>query len=95
MKKKKTEKKKEVPNEGFRTPKGMHDILPSEWPLRSKIIDVVSELADFYNFNRIETPVLESAKLFERGVGADTDIVGKEMYFVKSKGENLLVLRPE
>ncbi|MDO8664879.1 MAG: histidine--tRNA ligase [Candidatus Liptonbacteria bacterium] len=95
MKKKITGKKKEVSNEGLKTPRGMHDILPYEWPLRDKILGIVSELADFYNFNRIETPVLESAELFERGVGADTDIVGKEMYFVKSKGENLLVLRPE
>ena len=95
MKKKKPEKKKEISSESFKTPKGMHDILPSEWPLRAKITDAVSELADFYNFNRIETPILERAEIFERGVGADTDLVGKEMYFVRSKGEDLLVLRPE
>lgn len=88
-------KKKEAPATAFQAPRGMHDILPHEWPLRDKISDVVSELADFYNFSRIETPVLESAELFERGVGAETDIVGKEMYFVRSKGEKLLVLRPE
>ncbi|MEK7547021.1 MAG: histidine--tRNA ligase [Patescibacteria group bacterium] len=88
-------KKKEVPEEGLRAPKGMHDILPSEWLWRDKISAVVDELSDFYNFNQIGTPILERADLFERGVGADTDIVNKEMYFVKSRGEDLLALRPE
>lgn len=96
-KKKTTDKKKEdvKVKEGLRTPKGTHDILPLEWPWRDRISSVVDELADFYNFSQIGTPILEYADLFERGVGADTDIVGKEMYFVKSKGENALVLRPE
>lgn len=95
MKKKKIEKKAEIPKDGLQVPRGMHDILPGEWMWRDKINVVVDELADFYNFSRIETPILEKAELFERGVGVDTDIVGKEMYFVKSKGEDMLVMRPE
>lgn len=93
--KKKIKKKKETIAGVLTVPRGMHDILPSEWPWRDKIFGVVDELADFYNFSRIETPVLERAELFERGVGEETDIVGKEMYFVRSKGEDILVLRPE
>ncbi len=95
MKNKKSEKKKENIKDGLRAPKGMHDILPSEWPWYEKIYSVVNELADFYNFSRIETPILERAELFERGVGTDTDIVGKEMYFVKGRNGDKLVLRPE
>lgn len=95
MKRKKADKKKEISDEGLRAPRGMHDILPMEWPWREKIYAAVDELADFYNFSRIETPVLEYAELFEKGVGGDTDIVGKEMYFVRSRGEDSLVLRPE
>ncbi|MBI4085505.1 MAG: histidine--tRNA ligase [Candidatus Liptonbacteria bacterium] len=87
--------KKESSAGELRTPKGMHDILPSEWLWREKIYSVISELADFYNFNRIDTPILEYATVFERGVGSDTDIVNKEMYFVRSKGEDSLVMRPE
>ncbi|HUX35580.1 MAG TPA: histidine--tRNA ligase [Candidatus Paceibacterota bacterium] len=93
--KKAADKKKEASKEGLQAPKGMHDVLPSEWPWRNRISAVVDELADFYNFSMIETPILERAELFERGVGVDTDLVGKEMYFVKSKGEDMLVLRPE
>ena len=32
------------------------------------------------DFSEIRTPVFESTELFARGVGADTDIVSKEMY---------------
>lgn len=94
MKKRAAEKKRN-PENVFRTPRGMHDVLPSEWPWWEKISKVVEELADFYNFDRIETPAVEYARLFERGVGEETDMVSKEMYSVKSKGEDLLVLRPE
>lgn len=79
----------------FREPKGMHDILPAEQPYWDRIDRVVRDVADFYNFGRIETPILEFASLFERGVGESTDIVRKEMYFVKTRGGDALVLRPE
>ncbi len=93
--KKNTARKKEIFKEDLHAPRGMHDILPHEWLWRDKILAVVNELADFYNFNRIETPILERAELFEYGIGADTDIINKEMYLVKSKGEDMLVMRPE
>ena len=95
MKKKTGEKNKKVFEEGLRAPKGTHDILPSQQIWWDRISKEVNELAEFYNFNRIETPILEYASVFERGVGEETDMVGKEMYFVKSKGEDRLVLRPE
>ena len=79
----------------LKTPKGMHDILPAEHPWWDRVRRAVSELADFYNFQRIETPLLEFAALFERGVGEETDVVHKEMYLVKSKGGDVLALRPE
>lgn len=73
----------------------MHDILPKETPLWDKLIETTREIADFYNFSRIETPIAERVELFERGVGETTDIVEKEMYFLKTKGGDRLVLRPE
>ena len=78
-----------------KTPKGMHDILPPEQPWWDKVRNAVEELSLFYNFGRIETPLLEYAALFERGVGEETDVVRKQMYTVKTKGGDLLVLRPE
>jgi len=47
-----------------------------------------------YNYHEIRTPILEETQLFARGVGAETDIVTKEMYTFDDHG-TLLTLRPE
>jgi len=47
-----------------------------------------------YNYHEIRTPILEETQLFARGVGADTDIVTKEMYTFDDHGASL-TLRPE
>jgi len=91
---KKKNKSKE-PSRFFKTPKGMHDILPSDQPYWDRIDRTARELADFYNFGRIETPILEFADLFHKTVGEETDIVQKEMYVLKTKGGDILALRPE
>lgn len=79
----------------FREPKGMHDILPIDQSYWDRIDRVTKDLADSYSFGRIETPILEYAALFERGVGLETDVVRKEMYTLKTKGGDVLALRPE
>jgi histidyl-tRNA synthetase len=79
----------------FQTPVGMHDILPEDWPYFDKVFKVCKEMADFYGFERIETPIVEKADLFLKGVGKNTDIVEKEMFDFKTKGGDYLVLRPE
>ena len=47
-----------------------------------------------YNYHEIRTPILEETVLFARGVGAETDIVTKEMYTFDDHGASL-TLRPE
>lgn len=79
----------------FQTPRGMRDIIPYEWPFWEKVQRAAKELAEFYNFGRIETPVLENADLFIRGIGEATDIVEKEIFILKTKGGDSLALRPE
>jgi histidyl-tRNA synthetase len=79
----------------LQTPKGMHDVLPSQQPYWQMIREAVRDLARNYNFGRIDTPIVEYAQLFQRGVGAGTDIVEKEMYVFKTKGRDILALRPE
>ena len=46
------------------------------------------------NYHEIRTPILEETQLFARGVGAETDIVTKEMYTFDDHGTSL-TLRPE
>ncbi len=79
----------------FQTPTGMHDILPEDQKYYQRIYDVVSNIADFYGFGKIDTPILEETELFSKGIGLATDIVKKEMYSLKTKGGDALSLRPE
>lgn len=80
----------------FQTPTGMHDILPEEQLFYTEVFDKAKEVFEFYDFGRIETPILEDANLFSRSVGQYTDIVEKEMYSFKTKGgKDILALRPE
>lgn len=79
----------------LQTPVGMHDILPEDWVYFDKVFKTCKDVADFYGFERIETPILEKAELFLKGVGKNTDIVEKEMFEFKTKGGDHLVLRPE
>lgn len=79
----------------FQAPKGMHDILPQDQPIWEKIVKMVKDIADFYNFGKIETPILEMVDLFTKSVGAATDIVEKQMFTLRTKSGDYLVLRPE
>ncbi|MBI2450128.1 MAG: histidine--tRNA ligase [Candidatus Nealsonbacteria bacterium] len=79
----------------FQTPSGMHDILPEDQPIYQKIYNTAAHVAEFYGFQRIDTPIIEDAELFSKGVGLTTDIVEKQMYTFKSKGGDYLALRPE
>lgn len=75
--------------------KGMHDILPADQPYWQFILKKTSSLLADYDFERIDTPLVESSQLFLRSVGAETDIVSKEMYVFKTKSGEEVALRPE
>ena len=79
----------------IQTPTGMHDILPKDQPYYRKVYDVTDEIARFYGFERIDTPVVENFELYERGTGVGTDIVEKQMFTLKTRGGDNLALRPE
>ena len=73
----------------------MHDILSEDYAYYEKVYEIVNDIARFYGFGRIQTPVLEDAALFEKSTGATTDIVEKQMFTLKTKGGDELALRPE
>jgi histidyl-tRNA synthetase len=60
--------------------RGTRDLLPPETALWNFVESAVRDVFRAYNFQEIRTPIFESTELFARGVGAETDIVGKEMY---------------
>lgn len=75
--------------------RGMKDILFDDYKYYDLLQKKASQLARFYGFERIETPVLERLDMYERSTGKETDIVSKEMYsFVDLSGDKI-ALRPE
>ena len=76
-------------------PRGTKDILPdktAEWvALEKKIRDICR----LYGYKEIRTPIFEHTELFQRGIGEGTDVVDKEMYTFKDRGDRSITLRPE
>ena len=59
------------------------------------IVDTGKKVFSKYGFERIITPILEETELFRRSVGDETDVVSKEMYEFKDKGNRSVSMRPE
>ncbi len=95
IKKQKTSAPKRKKKQLFQSVKGMHDILPKDQDWWQCLLETGWSVAEFHDFNYIETPILEQAALFEAGVGASTDIVEKEMYVFRTKSKEKVALRPE
>ncbi len=74
-------------------PKGTYDVINGEHLLY--IENVWKTVVEKHNFQYFRTPIFESSDLFLRGVGETSDIVSKEMYTFKDKGDRSLTLRPE
>jgi histidyl-tRNA synthetase len=90
-----TDTNKPQPPRQFKSPRGMHDLLPVDAPYWEKIENAARELAKSYGFSRLDPPVLEFADLYNKTAGDESDIVEKEMYTLKTKGGDVLALRPE
>ena len=76
-------------------PKGTYDIYGDKAIEVLYLKKLIEALRDKYNASYFETPIFESSELFHRGVGETTDIVSKETYDFKDRGDRNLTLRPE
>ena len=79
----------------FQKPTGTQDLLPGAVETWQKVESKARDLCRRFNYKEIRTPIFEATELFERGVGETTDIVEKEMYTFKDKGDRSMTLRPE
>ncbi|MFA7653982.1 MAG: histidine--tRNA ligase [Candidatus Magasanikbacteria bacterium] len=99
IKKTETKKTKSLPEEKkvktYSLVRGMHDILPKEEKYWKKIFHVAEGLAGFFQFGRVETPLLEEVGLFVRSIGKGTDVVDKEMYTFEDVDGSKVCMRPE
>lgn len=78
-----------------KAPRGTYDILPPESAAWQYIEGVLRSTAELYGYQEVRTPIFEHTELFERGVGASTDVVTKEMYTFFDRSKRSLTLRPE
>ena len=79
----------------LQTVRGMKDFLPEDHEYYTIIKKAVRHRCRQAGFKRITTPILEHVAVFERGIGNATDIVEKEMFTLKDRSNNLLVMKPE
>ena len=94
----------------FRAIKGTRDILPPDSALWNWVEHTAREVFETYGFRDIRLPIFEETSLFARSIGAETDVVSKEMYTfpdqhtgkevdqaaqIGASGGDLITLRPE
>ena len=75
--------------------KGMIDITGETSKKWIYLNDAIRSVFEKYNYEFIRTPILEASELFHRGVGETSDIVTKETYDFKDRGDREVTLRPE
>ncbi|CAB4409293.1 unnamed protein product [Rhizophagus irregularis] len=75
--------------------RGTRDRFGSENIKYRHILKIASSIAELYCYDHVSTPILELSQVFERTLGEDSDIIGKELYSFVDKGDDKLTLRPE
>ena len=95
IKKQKVSKASKNKTKNPSSPKGMRDVVNEDYYNFQGFFEKAQEIAVYYGFKPIETPVLEHVDIFTSSIGEGTDIVDKEMYTLKTKGGDHLALRPE
>jgi histidyl-tRNA synthetase len=64
----------------FRASKGTRDILYPDSSLWIWFEQAAREVFESFNFGEIRPPIFEETSLFARSIGAETDVVSKEMF---------------
>ena len=75
--------------------RGTQDFYGKEAKKFLYVVDKIKDIALRNSFSYLHLPIMESANLFERNLGEESDIVSKEIYKFYDRSENLIALRPE
>ena len=75
--------------------RGTYDLLPTEAERLRSFLNRAIVILERAGFRELETPIFEEARLFDRSIGEESDIVSKEMYTFRDRKNRLLALRPE
>jgi len=78
-----------------RAPTGTHDVLwPESWSWE-ELTALFARHVERANYGLVVSPMFEYAEIFRRGIGAESDVVGKEMYEFADRDGRAIALRPE
>ncbi len=80
---------------GLQPVRGTQDLLPDAHRRHRAVIETARGIAARYGYQEIATPIFEFTEVFARPIGVSSDIVSKEMYTFKDRGEEEITLRPE
>jgi histidyl-tRNA synthetase len=80
--------------ESFRAPIGTQDVLPPASARWQALIAAFAGVTERFGFGLVHGPLFEDLGVFQR-LGAGTEVVRKEMYDFRDKGDRHLALRPE
>ena len=75
--------------------KGTRNLYGQEAQKYLHIYDIFRSSFNTYGYDLIELPTIEHKELFDKSIGENSEIVTKQMYEFKDKGNRDLVLRPE
>ena len=75
--------------------KGTRNLYGLEGEKYLYIYDIFRKSFNTYGYDLIELPTIEYKELFNKSIGENSEIVTKQMYEFKDKGNRDLVLRPE
>ena len=79
----------------YQKAKGTQDFYDIDAKKMDEVCAKAAKVAATYGCKYLKTPIFEHAEVFEKNVGEESDIVSKEMYTFKDKGDRLMTLRPE
>ena len=82
-------------NKKLQPVRGTHDHLQDQMQLYDHIVSISKNVCMRYGFNPFSTPIFEFSEIFKKTLGDSSDIVTKEMYTFKDKGNEEITLRPE
>jgi histidyl-tRNA synthetase len=77
----------------FRAMKGTRDILPPNSALWNRVEQTARDVFGTYGYSEIRTPIFEQTELFARSIGAETDVVHKEMYTLEDLPSGFVAAR--
>jgi histidyl-tRNA synthetase len=81
--------------EPARAPSGTHDVLWPESARWEALLAHFASVVESAGYGLAHTPIFEDARVFRRGIGEGSEVVGKEMYEFEDRGGRSLALRPE